>query len=122
MELGSSCGFGEVVCNHIISGTELYCQIVLIHLVLHEEVPYIDVASTVRRACFAILFKEDGTPVVLVEDILLYIKHLCFHNTIPIVPLSTVTSLASVELLLFGFCFLLADNTDPSPKVKDPPV
>ena len=66
VELSSSGRLGEVVGNHIISGTELNSQVSFVHLVLHKELPYVDISSTVRQACFAILFKEDGTPVVLV--------------------------------------------------------
>ena len=66
LEFGASQRLGEVVSNHLVSGTILDGKISLGDLVSYKEVPDVDVPSPLAATCFSILFEEDGTLVVLV--------------------------------------------------------
>ena len=68
--------FGHEVSNHLFCGTVLHGEVTMGNAVGDEKVAHIEVSCALWAQQFAILFKEDGDVVVLVEDSLIQIETL----------------------------------------------
>ena len=80
MEFGSCGRLGEAVGDHFISGTELNCQVSSLDLVCNKEVSHVDVSGPLGRACFSVLFQQNSTPVVLMNNISIHLETLCLEE------------------------------------------
>ena len=60
--------FGQEIGYHVLCGTVLHGQITIGNVVSDKEVAHIEMSCTLRTQQSAILFKEDGTLVVLMKD------------------------------------------------------
>jgi hypothetical protein len=73
-------GFTHVVSTHLHGGQILNIQVVLGHLITQEEVPNIQSPCPLTGTLLAIGFQNNGTLVVLVEDVVLDGVSLCLHE------------------------------------------
>ena len=80
LELGSMKRLGEVVTNHVISGTILNADVSLLLLISNKEVPDVEVSGPLASRLPTIGFQQHGTPVVLVQDVVLERITLCFQE------------------------------------------
>ena len=61
---------GHAVCNHVFSGTMFHCQIAFLYLVCDKEIANVKRPSSLARRLLTIGLKQNGTLVVLTQDIL----------------------------------------------------
>jgi hypothetical protein len=61
--------FSHKISNHEASGTPLHIEFFSTDWIGHKEVSNIDVLCTLATRGFAILFKENSTLVILVQDV-----------------------------------------------------
>jgi hypothetical protein len=73
-------GFTHVIPPHICSGQVLDIQVVLGHLIGQKEIPDDQSPCPLAGTLLSIGFQEDGTLVVLVEDVVLDEVPLSLHE------------------------------------------
>ena len=116
-------GFGHEVCNHVSRRAPFHRQLLVLDPICYKKISDVDMLRPLAARSFAVPLQEDGTLVVLVDDTLYpwaSMKYRVQH--IAGIKSSTPTSSASVELLVFNFCFVEVAMGNPRPIDSPPPV
>ena len=73
-------GFSHIITNHVSGGTPFHREIFFTDLISYKLVSNVDVLGTFAAGGFAIFLHENGTFVVLVDNIVLNPITLRFHK------------------------------------------
>ncbi len=71
---------GHIISHHLACRTILNAQLSLLNLIRHEEITNVEGAGALAVASLAILLKQDGALVVLIEDVLVNVIPMGFQK------------------------------------------
>jgi hypothetical protein len=73
-------GFGHEVCNHVSRRAPFHRQLLVLDSIVYKKVSVIDMLCVLAARSFSVPLQEDGTLVVMVDDIFIDLVALGFHE------------------------------------------